>query len=265
MPEKKRFRKPDAVKQGRGAAEEEMNLSGKKVLITGGAVRVGAQFCRSFAERGARVVIHCLHSRVEAEVLCAELGGAEAGHSVYVCDLTDLSAARAMIRSEVPDVLVNSAAMYLRRSLPEETESEAETQFAVNFHAPVEMIRELALCGAGKEEISVVNVVDQGIVKTDPASFSYSLSKKLLCEATRSAALAYAPRMRVNALAPGAVIAPKGLEHLGMKKTLPVLPLGRPVSLRDLGDAAVFLASNSSMTGETLFVDCGQQLMPWPR
>ena len=87
------------------------------------------------------------------------------------------------------------------------------------------------------------------------------LSKKALAEATRTAALHYAPRMRVNGLAPGPVFPPHGLEHLRMEKTLKTLPLGRPVNPHDLADACVMLAANSSITGATLFVDCGQSLL----
>lgn len=235
-----------------------MEIRGKKVLVTGGAIRVGAQICRVFAEEGAELVIHYLHSLEEARKLCAELGGERAGHSVYCCDLVDLEATRKMIRDTVPDILINNASTYVRRSFSEETVPEFSAQIAVNFYAPVEMIRELAACAAG--EVAVVNILDQAIVKTDRDSFSYSLSKKMLAEATRSAALEYAPGIRVNAVAPGPVIAPKGLEHFGMKKTLQTVPLERPVDARDLAKAILFLASNNSITGEILFVDCGQHL-----
>ena len=110
-------------------------------------------------------------------------------------------------------------------------------------------------------ELAVVNILDQAIVKTPRDSFSYSLSKKALAEATRAAALHYAPRMRVNGLAPGPVIPPPGLEHLHMEKTLKTLPLARPVNLHDLSSACIMLATNSSITGATLFVDCGQSLI----
>lgn len=110
-------------------------------------------------------------------------------------------------------------------------------------------------------ELAVVNLLDQAIIKTAHDSFSYSLSKKALAEATRTAALHYAPRMRVNGLAPGPVFPPHGLEHLRMEKTLKTLPLGRPVNPHDLADACVMLAANSSITGATLFVDCGQSLL----
>lgn len=239
-----------------------MKTADATVLITGAAKRVGAEIARTFAAAGAKVIIHCNTSRTEAEQLAEELGGEAAGHSVVCCDLSNPENIPALF-SELPrdlSILVNNASVFNRQDIEHETLSCAREQFDLNFWSPVEMIRHFYRHST-PSELAVVNLLDQAIIRTTHDSFSYSLSKKALAEATRTAALHYAPRMRVNGLAPGPVFPPHGLEHLRMEKTLKTLPLGRPVNPHDLAEACVMLASNSSITGSILFVDCGQSLI----
>lgn len=239
-----------------------MKTADATVLITGAAKRVGAEIARTFAAAGAKVIIHCNTSRTEAEQLAEELGGEAAGHSVVCCDLSNPENIPALF-SELPrdlSILVNNASVFNRQDIEHETLSCAREQFDLNFWSPVEMIRHFYRHST-PSELAAVNLLDQAIIRTAHDSFSYSLSKKALAEATRTAALHYAPRMRVNGLAPGPVFPPHGLEHLRMEKTLKTLPLGRPVNPHDLAEACVMLASNSSITGSILFVDCGQSLI----
>lgn len=238
-----------------------MNPADSTVLVTGAAKRVGAEFARAFAAAGAHVFIHCNTSRKEAEALADKLGGEAAGHSVVCCDLSKPENIPALF-SDLPrdlSILINSASIFNRQDIGNEPLSSAKHQFDVNFWGPVELMRHF-YAHSTPSELAVVNILDQSIVKTPHDSFSYALSKKALAEATRAAALHYAPRMRVNGLAPGPVIPPPGLEHLRMEKTLKTLPLARPVNLHDLSSACMMLATNSSITGATLFVDCGQSL-----
>lgn len=241
-----------------------MDIKGKKVLVTGGAVRAGAALCRAFAAAGAKVVIHFNSSCDAAMDLLAELGGESAGHSVFRCDLSDIPAAQNMIAELSPlDILVNNASVFERKNISSESYEDAMRQFAVNFFAPVELMKSFAVGAykAGLGEAVIVNILDQAIARNDSSSFSYSMSKKALGEATLNAALNFAPRIRVNAVAPGPMLPPPGLEHLKMEKTLKTVPLARAVALDDFASACIFLASNSSVTGEILYVDCGQSLI----
>lgn len=239
-----------------------MEIADASVLITGAAQRIGAVLARTFAAAGARVVIHCNHSLAPAKELLEELGGENAGHSLLCCDLSKPENIPAMFNDIPRDVsiLVNNASTFNRQDILHENLSTAREQFDLNFWTPVELMRNFYQHSI-PPELAVVNLLDQAIVKTAADSFSYSLSKKALAEATRCAALQYAPRMRVNGLAPGPVFPPRGLEHLKMEKTLKTLPLGRPVNPQDLANACLMLASNSSITGSVLFVDCGQSLL----
>ena len=237
-----------------------MDLAGKRVLVTGGALRTGAAIAKAFAKAGAKLVIHYRDSGGQAAELVEEMGGIAAGHSCVGFDLMEIESIDTLLSECGPlDVLVNNASSFTQRKLEDETCAEAKEQFDINFWAPVELMKKFA-AQPGEHELSIVNILDQRISKTDAAGFSYPLSKKALAEATLSAALQLAPRVRVNAVAPGPVFPPKGLEGSKMEKTLATLPLHRPVAPEDLADACVLLASNSSITGAILTVDCGQHL-----
>ncbi len=238
-----------------------MNPADSTVLVTGAAKRVGAEFARAFAAAGAHVFIHCNTSRKEAEALADELGGEAAGHSVVCCDLSKPENIPALF-SDLPrdlSILINSASIFNRQDIGNEPLSSAKHQFDVNFWGPVELMRHF-YAHSTPSELAVVNILDQSIVKTPHDSFSYALSKKALAEATRAAALHYAPRMRVNGLAPGPVVAPPGRAPRRRAATWTARPRARPGNRGDLSSACMMLATNSSITGATLFVDCGQSL-----
>ncbi|MBO5959996.1 MAG: SDR family oxidoreductase, partial [Lentisphaeria bacterium] len=144
-------------------------------------------------------------------------------------------------------------------NLVSETLPEISEQMAVNFTAPVLLMQYFAKFA--RKPGCIINLLDQAVTRhPDTDAFGYLISKKALAEATECAALAYAPAIRVNGIAPGPVIAPPGLEHLNMEKTLKKVPLNRRVEPEDIAGAALFLAQNRSITGTILTVDGGQHI-----
>ena len=231
-----------------------MELVGKHVLVTGGAVRVGAAIVRAFAGAGARVTIHCREHAAAARELAAELGP---GHRVVTADFSSGAegAAALWAKLDAPvDVLVNNASCY---RLPE---ARRRLYDLVNHLAPVELMRRFAAQDLG--EGAVVNLLDQAVLAAVPAEEeTYLASRRRLAAATREFAREFAARnYRFNAVAPGPVLPPPGLEHSKMAKTLRSVPLGRPVGVADLAAAVLFLAANDSITGALLPVDCGTAL-----
>ena len=237
-----------------------MDFDGKHVLVTGGALRIGAAICRAFAGAGARVTIHCRNSKAQAEALAAGLPGT--GHAVACADFSSgAEGARTLwnrLASPV-DILVNNASCY---RLPEELAGLYEP---VNFLAPVELMELFS-----RQELvegAVVNVVDQAALNPFHCEEErYVESRRKLAGATREFALRYAENnLRFNAVAPGPVLPPPGLENSKMEKTLRHVPLRRPVLLDDLVAAVLFLAGCSSITGAVLPVDCGSSLTSFLR
>jgi len=238
------------------------DLGGRRILITGAAQRLGSVIARAFAECGAAVVVHCFRSKDDAEKLVASLPPCPAPfeHEVVSCDLADLDAVRRMAETVGPvDYLVNNAAMWIRGNAPR---SELDRQETVNHLAPVELIRRFAaLCSDGRE-FSAVNILDAATLSANSAPASpYEAAKHALRRDTLALARELAPCIRVNAVAPGPVFAPRELGDAGMKHIPATLPLERPVGPEDVARAVVFLASTPSVTGAVLPVDCGQSLL----
>ncbi len=236
-----------------------MNIGGKSVLVTGAAMRVGAEIVRAFAEKEGRVVIHCRNSRAAALELLGTLPHPER-HRIVTADLAVPGEAEELFAECGPvDILVNNASLYRPDELASGDELGDREHFEVNFWSPLALMRAFArqTLTAG----AIVNILDQEVVRTTPAGGIYALSRRALADATLELARELAFRnIRVNAVAPGPVLPPAGLENSKMEKTLKSVPLNRKVGMGDLTEAVLFLAANDSITGQILCVDCGQHL-----
>jgi NAD(P)-dependent dehydrogenase (short-subunit alcohol dehydrogenase family) len=110
------------------------------------------------------------------------------------------------------------------------------------------------------KEGCIINLLDRKISRSFPDDGSYALSKKALAETTLSAALQWAPRIRVNGVAPGAVLPPRGMEKSEMKIQISMTPMKMAPTPEDVARACIFLAENNSITGQIIYVDGGQHL-----
>ena len=237
-----------------------MRIDGKTVLVTGGARRVGANIVRAFAAEEADVILHVRHSREEAAELAASLPRPERCRILMADFAVPGAAAKLFAECGRVDILVNNASMFETDELVSGNEAHDREQFEVNFWSPLALMKAFAAQHDLPEGV-VVNLLDQEISGISPRGGGYSLSRRALAEATLELARELGPRnLRFNAVAPGPVLPPVGLEHSKMEKTLPTLPLRRKVELIDLAEAVLFLCRNDSITGEILRVDCGQHL-----
>ncbi len=232
-------------------------LSNYRVLVTGGAVRVGREICRALAQAGARVVIHYRSSEAAARQLAAEINA-----DIVQGDLT-LTDDRERIFHEIGAVnaLVNNASTYHPEPLLDESLKSLRNQLDINLIAPLEMMKLFRMQLFGAPGV-IVNMLDQEVLQQAHSCGGYSLAKKSLRDATLAAARAYAAEnLRVNGIAPGPVLPPPGMEHSKMEKTLRNVPLRRPVALDELAEGCVFLIGSQSVTGHILCIDCGQHLI----
>lgn len=234
------------------------------VLVTGGAVRLGEAISRTFADAGFRVALHYQRSAAEAQSLLDELGGSPQ-HAAFAADLTSETACSELVGGVVEsmgriDVLVNNAAVYHRQTLAETSEESLLAELRPNLFAPLHLTRAFA---AATESGCIINMLDRRVSGLDTHCLPYLLSKKALADLTRVTALELAPRIRVNAVAPGAVLPAPGDSEAAMYAHAGPIPLGREArgTPQDITAAALFLAQQSSITGQTLFVDGGQHLL----
>ncbi len=231
------------------------------MLVTGGAKRLGAAIVRAVAAAGHRPVIHFGTSRAEAEALARETGGA-----VVQGDLADSAALPAMLgrAAEVAggmiDGLVNSASAFSWDRPGAIDPALALRLHAVNAIAPA-LLAEALAAQPGLEEGAVVNLLDQKLANPNPDFFSYTLTKYALEGATTMLAQALAPRVRVNAVAPGLTLPSGDQSEAEFARVASANLLRRPVGAEQVARAAVWLLDAPSVTGQILFVDCGQRFV----
>ncbi|MFA6814673.1 MAG: SDR family oxidoreductase [Lentisphaeria bacterium] len=235
------------------------------LFITGAAKRIGAAIARSFAQKGWRVIIHYHHSRQEAETLQRELQHYSPGHFIIQADLTDTNQREKLLpdiltRISHLDCLINNASTYHRGMLGEQSLIDIKKDYQLNFFAPFALMQQYhQLCKTGQ----IINILDQRIYKTDPASGAYALAKKSLRDATESSALEWAPDFRVNAVAPGLILPPRGETPEAVAKMNILakrIPMQKPTTKEEIASCCFFLAEASSITGEILCVDGGMHL-----
>ncbi len=229
---------------------------GKRILITGAAVRVGAVMAEFFAAQGATVLIHGRNSVAEAQNLAEKLKG-----ECYFCDLEDIdSISDFFAELGRVDVLINNASCYEVSPLADETLESMLRHYKINFMAPVilaQCMKKQAL-----PDSVILNILDREISLHTPDKGSYLLSRKTLAEATLELAAELAPlQIRVNAIAPGSVLAPVFMPEKAMSRTIAASPLKRTAALDDLCRCAAMLIANKSLTGQILQVDAGQHLI----
>jgi pteridine reductase len=236
-----------------------MDLRGKKALVTGGAVRIGRAICLALARAGADVTVHYRSSSTEAASLCAELEAMGVTAWARQADLSDAGAIDAFMASVAPvDILVNNAAVFNKGRLDGLSAQALLDQFVPNLFAPMLLTKAFAAQGRPG---AIVNLVDRRITSLDRSCVAYLLAKDALATFTQVAALELAPRITVNAVAPGPILPPPGEDASYIKEKAGPVPLGKPLGPDDVADAVLYLLKSDAITGQILFVDGGQHLL----
>ena len=235
----------------------------RAVLITGGAHRIGATIARTLARAGYAVALHANRSRAAAEQLAAEIIDAGGSARVVLADLADHGSLRNLVPAAAAafgplTLLVNSAAEFEPDEIESLAHARLERTFAVNLAAPLFLAQ--AFPAQAPAGASIVNVTDQRVFRPTPRFLSYTLSKSALHTATTTLAQALAPRLRVNAVAPGPTLpSPRQTEDQFAEQAAN-LPLQRGPTPEDIAAAVLYLAGAASVTGVTIAVDGGQHL-----
>jgi hypothetical protein len=259
----------DPAEAGKVAIE---SLRGKTALVTGGARRIGRAVVLELARQGVRVVVHYRRSRAQAEELAQAIEGSGGRAWPVAADLdTPVEAERlfeqALSLAGRIDILINSASVFPADTLRAvEAESFLEN---VRIHAlsPLVLARRFAEAygrgregEAGRSTGAIINFLDARITDYDREHAAYHASKLLLFSLTRMMSLEFAPRIRVNAVAPGLILSPPGRDQSYLERLAPTNPLSSVGGLEDITEAVVFLLRSSFVTGQVLFVDGGRHL-----
>lgn len=243
-------------------------------LVTGGAIRVGAEIVRHLLGRGFRVWLHCHRSEAAARRLRDELAQPQSSPpalSIIVANLSQPEHRVALVErvcaADGPyqgrlDLLVNSAASFERGPFDTRSDSDLQRVLELNLVAPLSLARSLLPplrnSGAGK----VINIVDLGALHPWHERTDHCVAKAGLAMATRSLALEWAPGVRVNAIAPGTVLWPEGPEFAPdssiRREVASQIPLGDIGSPKHVCATIDYLLDVDFVTGQVLAVDGGR-------
>ncbi|HEY6753889.1 MAG TPA: SDR family oxidoreductase [Pseudolabrys sp.] len=245
-------------------AEDTAKLAPRAALITGAGRRIGAVIALTLARAGYSVVLHAHHSREDAERLAAAITGAGGRARVVLADLAEHDAVRRVVPASAAfgplTLLVNNAGEFE----PDDIETLSPARFhraiAVNLAAPLFLSQAFAAQAPAGQDASIVNIVDQRVLRPNPRFFSYTLSKTALHTATTTLAQALAPKIRVNAVAPGPTLPSARQTDAQFAAQAESLPLQRGPRPDDIAAAVIYLAQAKNVTGVTLPVDGGQHL-----
>ena len=248
--------------------ETSPQLAGRRALVTGGAQRLGRAIALGLARAGADIVVHYRSSEDEAERTAGELSELTATVSLVQADLSDPEAAaglldRAWSEAGPIDMLVNSASRFPSGRLGDLSFDDMIDVLTLNAWAPFVLTRALARrLAEDAQSGAVVNMLDTRIAGEDMTHAGYHLSKRTLSDLTRMTAIEFAPILRVNAVAPGYILPPADQGRAYLERRAREVPLGRPGDPIDVAGAVVYLMSAAYVTGQTIFVDGGQNLAP---
>ena len=232
-------------------------------LVTGGARRIGRALVLALAARGHDVAIHHRDSAGDAEALAGEVRALGRRAAVLSADLTDEAEVRALIPAAAQalgplSVLVNNASVFEDDRVGGLSREIWDRHLDTNLRAPVVLAEGFA--AQAPEGSSIVNLLDQRVLKPDPRFFSYALSRNGLWWATRTLAQALAPNIRVNGVGPGPTLASIHQSDAEFAAEQAAVPLGHGSSPEDIARAVVYLVDARSVTGQMIAVDGGQHL-----
>ncbi len=240
---------------------------GGVALVTGGGQRLGAAICRDLAALGYRVAVVYHQSAQAAEKLLADIrrqGGDGACFPVNLANPAEIIQLLNEVDRQLgpPELVINNAGRLLPTHLREGTWEGMEQLFKVNLQGPLWLSLRAAerMAGGGGQIINICDIWGERPLRDHAA---YSASKAGLIMATRSLARDLAPSVRVNAIAPGAVLPPEegGREDPGFRKILSRTPLTRHAGPAAVLQAVRYLLTARYVTGEVLHVDGGRHLV----
>jgi len=234
-------------------------------LITGAARRIGAGIARVLHARGYTLALHCHTSRAEAEALATELNAIRARSAcVFTADLADVGRLPDLIHQVLArfgqlDALINNASAFYPTPLESATPAQWDDLLASNARAPF-FLAQAAAPHLKARRGAIVNLADVYASSPLRGHAIYSMSKAALVMATRALALELAPEVRVNAVAPGAILWPEsGRDPARETRLLAATPLARLGQVEEIAEAVHWLLAGASFTtGQVLRVDGGR-------
>ncbi len=239
-------------------------MEANKIIVTGGATRIGAAIAKKLSGPNVEIVIHYNRSKNKAETLKRQL--IMNGTKVYLVK-GDLSKEKdlnkivkfAKLKLKYFNCLINNASLFENDKLENFSTYSWGKHLRTNLRTPALLSKEFAKNIRGKNN-NIINIIDQRVFKLTPFFFSYTISKTGLYTLTKTSAMSLAPKIRVNGIAPGPTIKNKRQSEKHFKKQFMATPLKKQVNVNEICNAVDFFIKNTSITGQVLAIDSGQNL-----
>jgi NAD(P)-dependent dehydrogenase (short-subunit alcohol dehydrogenase family) len=239
-------------------------MEANKIIITGGATRIGAAIAEKLSGPNIEMVIHYNKSKNEAEKLKKKLS--LVGSKIYLIkgDLskeTDLNKIIKFAKKKLKyfDCLINNASLFENDKIENFTSDSWERHLRTNLRTPALLSKIFAKNTKNKNN-NIINIIDQRVFKLTPFFFSYTISKTGLYTLTKTSAMSLAPNVRVNGIAPGPTLKNKRQSDKHFKKQYLATPLKKQVNVNEICNAVDFFIKNRSITGQVIAIDSGQSL-----
>ena len=248
-----------------------MSIAAAWVLVTGAGQRLGRAVALHLGAHGWNVAMHYNRSSASADAVVADLRARGARAVSIGADLSDATAAeglvaRASAAAAAPiEALVNCAAIFEHDVAETLTAQAFDRHMHINTLAPALLSKAFAAALGVDARGAIVNFLDFKLAQPYPDHFAYTLSKYALAGATELLARTLAPRVRVNAVAPGYVLPAPGQPDADFQRLHAQTPLERGATPDDVADAVLFLLRAPAITGQTIYVDAGLRFRPRDR
>ena len=239
-------------------------MEARKIIITGGATRIGAAIAKKLSGPNKEILIHFNKSKTKAEILKKQLEKNNTKVYLVKGDLSkekDINKILKFAKSKLNyfDCLINNASLFENDKLDNFTKNSWDNHINTNLKAPALLSKGFSK-NIKKGNNNIINIIDQRVFKLTPFFFSYTLSKTGLYTLTKTSAMSLSPNVRVNGIAPGPTIKNIRQSEKHFKKQYLATPLKRQVDVSEICNAVDFFIKNRSITGQVLAIDSGQNM-----
>jgi len=242
----------------------------KTALITGGAKRVGAGLAKALGGDGWHVCVHFNQSVDDAASVVTEIEAAGGKANAVQANLENPAAASQLVEQCIQvagplSCLVNNASIFEHDGIEDISAEALDQHHAINLRAPMLLARSFAEQLPEGQTGDIVNILDNKVFALNPDYLSYTLSKVALTGATEMLAMALAPNIRVNGIAPGITLLSGEQSETRFEKAHTTNPLKQGCTIEQIAACLKLILDCPAMTGEIITIDGGQRLQKLPR